>query len=140
MRKVLFCLALFFLCHYMAMAQSNEGQVKDIQVEKVYDVVEMPPAFPGGQAELLKFLSAQVRYPKEAIEQGIQGRVIVKFIVEKDGSISNVEVLRGVDPLLDKEAVRVVSSMPIWRPGRYNGQNVRVRYNVPVNFRLPKKV
>ena len=103
---------------------------------KIFDVVEQPPSFPGGQAALLSWLSSHVKYPPIAEENGIQGRVIVGFVVERDGSVSQVQVIRGVDPSLDKEAARVVASMPKWTPGRQNGQNVRVKYNVPVNFKL----
>ena len=103
---------------------------------KIFDVVEQPPSFPGGQAALLQWLSSHVKYPPIAEENGIQGRVIVGFVVERDGSVSQVQVIRGVDPSLDKEAARVVASMPKWTPGRQNGQNVRVKYNVPVNFKL----
>lgn len=103
---------------------------------KIFDVVEQPPSFPGGQAALLNWLKDHVKYPPIAEENGIQGRVIVGFVVERDGSVSQVQVIRGVDPSLDKEAARVVASMPKWTPGRQNGQNVRVKYNVPVNFKL----
>lgn len=103
---------------------------------KVYDVVEQMPSFPGGDKKLMEYLAANIRYPKELAETCIQGRVIVSFLVEKDGSISDVKVLKSLDPLLDKEAVRVVSGMPKWIPGRQNGVAVRVRYIIPVNFRL----
>ena len=104
--------------------------------ERVFDVVEQMPSFPGGQQKLMDYLSENIRYPKELAEASIQGRVIVTFIVEKDGSISNVKVAKSLDPLLDKEAVRVVSGMPKWIPGRQNGVAVRVRYIIPVTFRL----
>ena len=104
--------------------------------ERVFDVVEQMPSFPGGQQKLMDYLSENIRYPKELAEACIQGRVIVSFIVEKDGSISNVKVLKSLDPLLDKEAVRVVSGMPKWNPGKQNDVAVRVRYIIPVTFRL----
>ena len=103
---------------------------------KVYDVVEQMPSFPGGQQKLMEYLSENTHYPKECKESGVQGRVIVTFFIERDGSISNVKVVRSLDPLMDEEAVRVVSSMPKWNPGRQNGVAVRVRYTLPVNFRL----
>lgn len=103
---------------------------------KVFDIVEQQPMFPGGQTALMKYLSEHTKYPVVAQENGVQGRVTVQFVVEKDGSISDVHVLRGVDPSLDKEAVRVVKSMPRWTPGKQNGINVRVNYRVPVLFRL----
>lgn len=104
--------------------------------DKVFDIVEQQPLFPGGPAALIKYLSENTKYPVVAQENGVQGRVTVQFVVEKDGSISDVHVLRGVDPSLDKEAVRVVKSMPRWTPGKQNGITVRVNYRVPVLFRL----
>lgn len=103
---------------------------------KVFDVVEEQPSFPGGQGALMQWLSDNIKYPVIAAENGIQGRVIVQFVVSKTGSISDVRVVRGVDPSLDKEAVRVVSNMPNWTPGRQNGTTVNVRFTLPVTFRL----
>lgn len=103
---------------------------------KVFDVVEEQPSFPGGQGALMQWLRDNIKYPVVAAENGIEGRVIVQFVVSKTGSISGVTVARGVDPSLDKEAVRVVSSMPNWTPGRQNGTTVNVRYTLPVTFRL----
>lgn len=109
---------------------------KHEEENKVFDIVEQQPLFPGGPAALNKYLSENTKYPDVAQENGVQGRVTVQFVVEKDGSISDVHVLRGVDPSLDKEAVRVVKSMPRWTPGKQNGITVRVNYRVPVLFRL----
>ncbi len=103
---------------------------------KVFDVVEQMPSFPGGPAELMKYLASNIKYPVVAEENGVQGRVIVTFVVEKDGSITDVRVVKSVDPSLDKEAARVVKSMPKWIPGKQNGSAVRVKYTVPVTFRL----
>ena len=103
---------------------------------KVFDVVEQMPSFPGGDAELMKYLSTHIKYPVVAEENGIQGRVIATFVVERDGSISDVKVIKSVDPSLDKEAIRVLKSMPKWIPGKQNGSAVRVKYTVPVTFRL----
>ena len=103
---------------------------------KVFDVVEQMPQFPGGNAALFEYLSKHIKYPVIAEENGIQGRVIVTFVVERDGSIPDVKVLKSVDPSLDKEAQRVVKSMPRWIPGKQNGSAVRVKYTVPVTFRL----
>lgn len=102
----------------------------------VHDVAEQMPSYPGGLSALMSFLSKSIKYPLVAEENGIQGRVMVAFVVEKDGSISNVKVTRSVDPSLDKEALRVVKSMPRWTPGRIDGKPVRVKYTVPVTFRL----
>lgn len=103
---------------------------------KVFDVVEENPSFPGGQAALMKWLNENINYPVIAAENGIEGRVIVQFVVSKTGQISDVRVARGVDPSLDKEAVRVVSNMPNWTPGRQNGTTVNVRFTLPVTFKL----
>ena len=104
----------------------------------VFEVVEKMPEFPnGGMPGLMKYLSDNIRYPEAAKVAGIQGRVTVVFVVDKDGSITNVETLRGVDAELDKEAIRVISSMPKWIPGMQKGKAVKVRYTVPVMFRLP---
>ncbi len=104
--------------------------------EKVFDVVEQMPQFPGGDAALFEYLSTHIKYPTIAEENGVQGRVIVTFVVERDGSITDVKVVKSVDPSLDKEASRVVQGMPKWIPGKQNGAPVRVKYTVPVTFRL----
>ena len=109
---------------------------KHVEEDKVFDIVEQQPLFPGGQGALMQFLHDNIKYPVVAQENGVQGRVTVQFVVEKDGSITDVHVLRGVDPSLDKEAVRVVKSMPRWTPGKQNGTTVRVNYRLPVLFRL----
>ena len=103
---------------------------------KIFEVVEQMPSFPGGQAALFEFLSKNIRYPVVAEENGIQGRVIVTFVVERDGSITDVRVVKSVDPSLDKEAVRVTKSMPHWNPDMQNGGPVRVKFTLPVTFRL----
>lgn len=107
---------------------SDEGEV--------LQVVEQMPEFPGGMKALMKFLSENIRYPSVAQDNGIQGRVMLDFVVNKDGSIVDVHVLKGVDASLDNEAVRVVKSMPKWSPGRQRGKAVRVKYVLPVVFRL----
>lgn len=111
-------------------------KAKEINDRRVFDVVEDMPAFPGGQEALFKFINEKLRYPKEAEEHGIQGRVICNFVVEKDGSITDVKVQRSVHPLLDKEAVRVLSLMPKWKPGYQNKNPMRVKYTVPISFYL----
>ena len=104
--------------------------------DMVFDVVEVMPQYPGGPIAMLKYLMENIKYPEQAMKEGIQGRVAVRFIVEKDGSISDVKPILSVHPLLNKEAVRVVESMPKWTPGKHNGKPVRVRFNVPVMFKL----
>ena len=107
-----------------------------VEETKVFDVVEQMPSFPGGPAALMTYLSQNTKYPVVAQENGVQGRVVVSFVVDRDGSITDVRVVRSVDPSLDKEATRVVKSMPNWIPGKQNGSTVRVKYNVPVSFKL----
>jgi protein TonB len=102
----------------------------------VFEVVEQMPQFPGGDAALMQYLSSHIHYPAVAEENGIQGRVVCTFVVEKNGSISDVRVVRSVDAALDREAQRVIKSMPAWIPGKQNGAPVRVKYTVPVTFRL----
>ena len=103
---------------------------------KAYDMVDEMPQFPGGPSALFEFLSKNIQYPKEAEDANLQGRVIVSFVVEKDGSVSNAKVVRPIDPLLDAEALRVVNSMPKWIPGKQNGEAFRVKYTIPVTFRV----
>ena len=104
--------------------------------DKVYEVCEQMPIFEGGDAALLKYLRENLKYPDKTKDRGVQGRVVIGFIVEKDGSLTDVKVLRPVDIDLDAEALRVVKGMPKWIPGCQDEQLVRVRYNVPVSFRL----
>ena len=109
---------------------------KKVFTGKVYDIVEQMPSFPGGPAELMKWLSSHVQYPAIAIESCIQGTVIVAFIVEPDGSVSNVEIVRSVDTDLDQEALRVVRQMPKWKAGKQDGSTVRVKFHLPIKFML----
>ena len=104
--------------------------------KQIYSHVEVMPSFPGGTEALLKWLGANIQYPKEAQEKGIQGRVILRFIVTSDGSVKDVEVVKGLDPVCDQEAVRVVKLMPKWIPGKQNGKEVDVYYSLPVTFKL----
>ena len=119
-----------------AETRAESSAPKKVFTGKVYDIVEQMPSFPGGPAELMKWLSSHVQYPAIAIESCIQGRVIVAFIVEPDGSVSNAKLMRSIDPSIDQEALRVVRQMPKWIPGKQNGAAVRVKYNVPVTFKL----
>ena len=116
----------------------QEPQKKESKSKEIFVVVEKQPEFQGGTAGLMKFLSENINYPKEAKEKGIQGRVILNFVVEKDGSVSDVKIVRGQDPLLDAEATRVIPLMPNWTPGLQKGERVRVRYTLPVVFSLPE--
>ena len=104
--------------------------------QQVFDVVEQMPEYPGGMQALFEYLSQNVKYPEDAEKQKVEGRVIATFVVETDGSISNVEVVKPAFPSLDAEAVRVLSGMPKWSPGMQSGKVVRVKYTVPINFNL----
>ena len=109
---------------------------EEIVETEIFTVVESMPEFPGGMGELMKFLAKNIKYPPLAKESGIQGRVFINFVVEPTGAISNVKILRGIGGGCDEEAVRVVESMPKWKPGKQRGKNVRVSYNLPVKFTL----
>ena len=107
-----------------------------VEEPQVFFIVEDMPEFPGGELALRKYIAENVRYPEQAKENDIQGTVFVRFVVDTDGSVKNVEVLRGVDPLLDKEAIRVVQSLPKWKPGKQRGKAVKVSHSVPIKFQL----
>lgn len=109
---------------------------EDFSDQKIFDIVDEMPVFPGGDHELIRYIEDNLDYPKDAMESGIEGRVFVKIIVEPNGSISNAKIIRGLGYGCDEEAVRVVESMPNWKPGRKNGETVRVNMAVPVNFKL----
>jgi len=112
--------------------------VEEVDEEEIFTVVEQMPSFPGGTEKLYKYLSANIRYPEVAKEAGIQGKVYISFVVERDGKIADVKILRGIPGgrMCDNEAVRVVKQMPRWSPGKQRGKAVRVSYNLPVHFRL----
>ena len=112
-------------------------EVKDeTNAEDVYDVVEIMPEYPGGSSALMKYLAENIKYPKTTAEKGIQGRVVVQFVVGRDGSISDTKIVRSIEESLDNEALRVISAMPKWTPGKQKGETVRVKYTVPVAFKL----
>ena len=104
--------------------------------QQVFDVVEQMPEYPGGPGALIEYLSQNVKYPEDAKQQKIEGRVLATFVVETDGSVSNVEVVKPAFPSLDAEAVRLLSAMPKWIPGKQNGKVVRVKFTVPISFNL----
>ena len=122
--------------HEQVVVKEPEPEKAKPKEEEIFVAVEQQAEFPGGQGALMKFLSNNIRYPESAQQNDIQGRVIVKFVVEKDGSIGNVTVVKGVDRDLDREAIRVVKKMPRWQPGKNNGVAVRSYFNLPVTFRL----
>jgi TonB family protein len=120
----------------MPIMMSIDDNSELIDTGKIYDKVEEMPSFPGGSGALASFIAANLKYPVVAQENGIQGRVVVKFVVDKNGRITDVEIARSVDPSLDKEAMRIVKAMPKWKPGKLKGNCVRVKYTVPIVFRL----
>lgn len=113
-----------------------EEEEEEIDENFVFVTVEKMPEYPGGDAALLKWISEHINYPTIAAENGIQGRVSCSFVIERDGSVTDVQVVRPVDPNLDKEAIRVLKSMPKWKPGEQRGKPVRVKYSLPVRFKL----
>ena len=132
-----YCYELF----YNSGETSKVGEVKKTvpygpDKNGVYQIVEEMPKFPGGENALMDYVAKNVVYPKEAQEKGISGRVFVGFIVEKDGSVSEVKVLRGIGGGCDEESIRVVKAMPKWKPGKQNGKPVRVSYQLPIFFKL----
>jgi len=123
----------------------DDGKTKKVDTEKingsgedepVFYIVEDMPKFPGGEDAFKKYITDHIKYPEVAKEKGIQGKVFISFIVTKDGSVQDAKVIRGVDPSLDKEALRVVKGLPNFKPGKQRGQAVNVKYTIPVNFEL----
>lgn len=119
-------------------AQQPQTAAKDNTEEQVFTVVEEMPEYPGGMSEFMKFIAQNIKYPADALQGKVEGRVIARFVVCKDGSISDIEIMRSVSPSLDAEAVRVLKLMPKWKPGRQRGRAVPVKFTVPVTFRLEK--
>ena len=113
-----------------------EIEEEEVVEQEIFQIVEEMPSFPGGEQKLLEYVAKNTKYPQIARESGIQGRVFIGFVVETDGSISNVKVLRGIGGGCDEEAVRVIKSLPKWKPGKQRGKAVRVSYQIPVNFKL----
>jgi len=116
-------------------AEATSNQITE-DAQEAFIVVEQMPEFPGGTDELQKYLNNNIRYPVVALENGIQGRVICEFVINSDGKVTNAKVVRGVDAALDAEALRVINNMPLWKPGKQRGKAVKVRYTLPVNFKL----
>lgn len=114
----------------------GDGEGEVYAEDEIFAVVEEMPSFPGGDAALMSYISKSIKYPSIAQENGIQGRVICTFVINRDGKVTNAEVIRSVDPSLDKEALRVINNMPAWKPGKQRGKPVRVKYTLPIVFRL----
>ena len=132
--KKLFLMSFMAVCCLMT-ANAQKTVVSQTN-QKVYDKVEQMPEYPGGMPAMIEFLQTNIKYPEDAVKQKVEGRVMVQFVVETDGSISDVHVAKQVFPSLDAEAIRVVQVMPQWVPGRENGKVVRVKYNLPIVFRM----
>jgi len=124
---------IIFLYQILAVITAPEGVS---MLRCTYQIVEIMPEFPGGEMALRKFIATSVKYPIEAQENGIQGKVYITFVVNKEGKVTDAKVVRGVDPSLDKEALRVVNNLPIWKPGKQDGNKVNVNYTVPISFVL----
>ena len=139
MRTLIALMMVVFSTMSVSVAMADRHTTKEID-EVFWDIYYIPPQpeFPGGQEALMEWIEQNKVYPQEAIEKGIEGRVIVKFTIEEDGSVTNGKILRGVDPLLDNEALRLVSIMPKWSPGSFDGKDTRFTYNLPLLFKLPK--
>lgn len=140
MKKFIIIFALVLLIANQTKAQNLNSTSQD----KVFIAIEQQPKYPGGEQALFKYLAQNIKYPKNARENGISGTVYIQFVVEKDGTIEEVKVLRGIGFGCDEEAIRVVKSMPKWKPGLQRGKPVRVSYNIPINFsfgtnKKPKK-
>lgn len=120
----------------MKQAKIDFDKEKMLADNKLYDKVDQMPRFPGGPGELAKFIAANLRYPQQAIDRGVEGQVLLRFVVEKDGSIADIRVLQSVDPACDAEAMRVIRMMPRWEPGKHNGRAVRVWFTQPIAFEL----
>jgi protein TonB len=131
------CVMTVFAFREIEFKQSDNGMDKSDKVKgKVYEQVEQMPEYSGGELELRKFIANSVEYPADALKNGIQGKVLVSFVVDKNGVVKGVKIARGADPMLDAEALRVVNSFPQWIPGKEKGKKVAVQYTVPINFRL----
>ena len=135
MKRLIIMSLMATCCLTTVLAQKTVVSQKD-QKEEPFNVVEDMPAFPGGMEAMIQFLSSNIQYPADAQKQKVDGRVLVKFVVEKDGSITEVKVIKPAFPSLDAEAIRVVKAMPKWKPGYQNGQAVRVQFAMPINFSL----
>ena len=140
MRRFLLLITVMLSAMRVSVAMADAPATKQVEevVEEELWVVEASPQFPGGQLALMEWIKQNMVYPQEAKAKGIEGRVIVKFTIEEDGTVTNGKILRGVDPLLDNEALRLVSIMPKWSPGRrFAGKETRFTYNLPLLFKLP---
>ncbi|MBE6313586.1 MAG: energy transducer TonB [Bacteroidales bacterium] len=137
MRRFLLLVTVMLSAMSVSVAMADDPATKETE-EIIYCPLETPPQFPGGDLALIEWIKQNKVYPQEAIAKGIEGRVIVKFTIEEDGTVTNGKIMKGVDPLLDNEALRLVSIMPKWSPRSFDGKDIRTRYNLPLLFKLPK--
>jgi len=121
---------------FYAQDKQNGNAVQGTDAEYAFEQLEVKPEFPNGNEGLGKYLSENIKYPKKALKNGITGKVFVQFVIDKTGKVTNVVAVRGVEKSLDKEAVRVIKSMPKWKPGMKDGQPVKVKYTIPINFKF----
>ena len=133
MKKLFLMSVMALFCLMTANAQKTEVPQTN---QKVETIVEQMPEYPGGKPALISYIQNNIKYPQDAAKQGVHGRVVLKFVVETDGSISDIEVIKSVFPSLDAEGLRLVKSMPKWTPGKQDGKPVRVRYILPISFNL----
>lgn len=145
MKKALFLLFILAIGQFISCGTNKSTQRNDtsyveakdkIETDKVYQVVEKMPEFPGGKQRLLNWVMKNIQYPAEARRKGVQGRVVITFVINKNGKAVEPLIVQSVDPLLDKEAIRLINSMPKWEPGEEKGEPVRVKFTMPINFRL----
>jgi protein TonB len=132
--KTFFCLLLFF--PFLLSAQESKNIEPQIEESSIYTIVEVMPMFQGGNTSLAEYLSKQIRYPKSAAKANIQGVVYASFVVNQEGKINDITILRSPDDALSEEAMRVLQKMPNWIPGMQNGKTVNVKYNLPIRFKL----
>lgn len=121
---------------FYAQDKQNGNAVQGSDAEYAFEQLEVKPEFPNGNEGLAKYLSENIKYPKKALKNGVSGKVFVQFVIDKTGKVTNVVAVRGVEKSLDKEAVRVIKSMPKWKPGMKDGQPVKVKYTIPINFKF----
>ena len=135
MRTLIALMMVVFSTMSVSVAMAGGRGVINME-EEIYETVDVLPEFPGGMAAMMSWLGQNIVYPEEALKNNIQGRVLIKFVVEKDGSIGECTIVRGVDKMLDEESLRVVSAMPKWKPGMNNGEVVRCFFTLPITFKL----
>lgn len=135
-RLILLLIGIVVPSFFYAQDKQNGNAVQGSDAEYAFEQVEVKPEFPNGNEGLGKFLSENIKYPKKALKNGVSGKVFVQFVIDKTGKVTNVVAVRGVEKSLDKEAVRVIKSMPKWKPGMKDGQPVKVKYTIPINFKF----